>query len=125
MSRATFARRFAPLVGQPSLSYLTWWRMTTAARLPRTSDTPLDTIAARAGYTSTFAFSTAFKRRFETAPGKYRRTDAAPRPGQDHNADGEIVVDTQTLTPAEAVPCGGVAPATRPRSAPDPMPCRA
>jgi AraC-like DNA-binding protein len=89
MSRATFARRFAPLVGQPSLSYLTWWRMTTAARLLRTSDAPPAASAAGVGYTSTFAFSTAFKRRFETAPGIYRRTGAAPRHNRESSRGGE------------------------------------
>lgn len=37
LSRAAFARRFAALVGRPPLGYLTWWRMTTAARLLRAS----------------------------------------------------------------------------------------
>jgi AraC-like DNA-binding protein len=74
MSRAAFARRFTGLVGQPPLRYLTWWRMTTAARLLRARDTPLDAVAASVGYTSTFAFSTTFKRRFGTTPARYRRT---------------------------------------------------
>ncbi len=78
MSRATFARRFTGLVGQPPLSYLTWWRMTTAARLLRASDSTLDAIATSVGYTSTFAFSIAFKRRFGMAPGQYRRAGADP-----------------------------------------------
>ncbi|MFD8810621.1 AraC family transcriptional regulator [Streptomyces sp. NPDC059627] len=80
LSRAAFARRFTALVGQPPLSYLTWWRMTTAARLLRDSDAPLKTVASRIGYTSEFAFSTAFKREHGLAPGAYRRqtTSAAP-----------------------------------------------
>ncbi|MBW5484073.1 AraC family transcriptional regulator [Streptomyces bambusae] len=73
LSRAPFARRFARLVGQPPLGYLTWWRMTTAARLLRTSDAPLRSIAAQVGYTSEFAFANAFKRTHGTAPGAYRR----------------------------------------------------
>ncbi|MFF2183777.1 AraC family transcriptional regulator [Streptomyces sp. NPDC058155] len=73
LSRAPFARRFALLIGQPPLGYLTWWRMTTAARLLRTSDAPLRSIAAQVGYTSEFAFANAFKRRHGTAPGIYRR----------------------------------------------------
>jgi AraC-like DNA-binding protein len=47
--------------------------MTTAARLLRHSDAPLGTIAGMVGYTSEFAFATAFKRHHGTAPGKYRR----------------------------------------------------
>ncbi|WP_406415342.1 AraC family transcriptional regulator [Streptomyces sp. NBC_00873] len=73
LSRAPFARRFALLIGQPPLGYLTWWRMTTAARLLRTSDAPLRSIAAQVGYTSEFAFANAFKRTHGTAPGTYRR----------------------------------------------------
>ncbi|MFC0528952.1 AraC family transcriptional regulator [Phytohabitans kaempferiae] len=73
LSRAPFARRFAALVGQPPLAYLTWWRMTTAARLLTVSDAPLSAVAARVGYASEFAFATAFKRRYGVAPGRYRR----------------------------------------------------
>ncbi|MFF3837687.1 AraC family transcriptional regulator [Streptomyces sp. NPDC001930] len=75
LSRAPFARRFAMLTGQPPLGYLTWWRMTTAARLLRTSDAPLRSIATRVGYTSEFAFANAFKRSHGTPPGAYRRND--------------------------------------------------
>ncbi|MFF3014880.1 AraC family transcriptional regulator [Streptomyces sp. NPDC057939] len=74
LSRAPFARRFATLVGQPPVGYLTWWRMTTAARLLRASDVPLRSLAAQVGYTSEFAFAHAFKRAHGTAPGAYRRT---------------------------------------------------
>ncbi|MGJ6966504.1 AraC family transcriptional regulator [Streptosporangium sp. G11] len=73
LSRAPFARRFTALLGQPPLTYLTWWRMTTAARLLRESDAPLHTVATSVGYTSEFAFANAFKRRYGTAPGRYRR----------------------------------------------------
>lgn len=73
LSRSAFARRFSALVGQPPLSYLTWWRMTAAARLMRTSDSPLGKVAEQIGYTSEFAFAKAFKREYGTAPGKYRR----------------------------------------------------
>jgi AraC-like DNA-binding protein len=73
LSRAAFARRFAALVGQPPLAYLTWWRMTTAARLLRDSNAPLGAVAGRIGYTSEFAFAEAFKRAYGLAPGAYRR----------------------------------------------------
>jgi AraC-like DNA-binding protein len=74
LSRAAFARRFAALVGQPPLSYLTWWRMTLAAHLLRDSDAPLGAVAVRTGYTSEFAFAKAFKREHGIAPGGYRRS---------------------------------------------------
>jgi AraC-like DNA-binding protein len=73
LSRAPFARRFTALLGQPPLTYLTWWRMTTAARLLQESDAPLSAIATNVGYTSEFAFANAFKRQHGTAPGRYRK----------------------------------------------------
>ncbi|WP_433180756.1 AraC family transcriptional regulator [Actinoallomurus sp. CA-150999] len=72
LSRAAFARRFTAMVGSPPLGYLTWWRMTIAARLLRDTDLPLRSVAERTGYTSEFAFARAFKREFTTAPGRYR-----------------------------------------------------
>jgi len=72
LSRAAFARRFTALVGQPPLAYLTWWRMTLAARLLRDSDAPLAAIAGKVGYTSEFAFAHAFKREYGLAPGGFR-----------------------------------------------------
>lgn len=90
LSRAAFARRFAALVGQPPLTYLTWWRLTTAARLLRETDSSLHSVARRVGYASEFAFANAFKREFGTAPGAYRRNradgtelDASGRPERD------------------------------------------
>ncbi|MFI7638651.1 AraC family transcriptional regulator [Nonomuraea sp. NPDC049400] len=73
LSRAAFSRRFGALVGRPPLTYLTWWRLATAARLMRESDAPLGQIAAKVGYTSEFAFANAFKREYDVAPGRYRR----------------------------------------------------
>ncbi|MFJ3308183.1 AraC family transcriptional regulator [Streptomyces sp. NPDC086549] len=74
LSRAAFARRFAALVGEPPLTYLTWWRMTTAGRLLRHDDLSLRQVAERTGYTSEFAFAKAFKREYGEAPGRYRRS---------------------------------------------------
>jgi AraC-like DNA-binding protein len=72
LSRATLARRFSALTGQPPMAYLTWWRMTTAARLLRQTDLALPRIAREVGYGSPFAFSHAFKRHFGSTPGRYR-----------------------------------------------------
>ncbi|MEU7872847.1 AraC family transcriptional regulator [Dactylosporangium sp. NPDC049140] len=77
LSRAAFARRFAALVGQPPLAYLTWWRMTLAARLLRDSDAPLAAVARKVGYSSEYAFAHAFKREYGSAPGGFRQS--APR----------------------------------------------
>jgi AraC-like DNA-binding protein len=76
LSRAAFARRFAALTGRPPLAYLTWWRMTLAARLLADSALPLAAVASRVGYTSEFAFAHAFKRWRGQAPGRYRRAQA-------------------------------------------------
>ncbi|GIH90556.1 AraC family transcriptional regulator [Planobispora siamensis] len=81
LSRAAFSRRFTALVGRPPLTYLTWWRMTVAARLLRESDAVLGEVAARAGYTSEFAFANAFKRRYGVAPGRYRRGEMSASSG--------------------------------------------
>jgi AraC-like DNA-binding protein len=80
LSRAAFARRFAALIGDPPLTYLTWWRMTIAARLLRDSDVPLRAVAERTGYATEFAFAKAFKREYGMAPGQYRRQQASARP---------------------------------------------
>lgn len=78
LSRAAFARRFTALVGQPPLAYLTWWRMTLAARTLRDADTPIAAVARQAGYTSEFAFAAAFKREHGHPPGRFRRGVRVP-----------------------------------------------
>ncbi|MEU0161445.1 helix-turn-helix domain-containing protein [Streptomyces sp. NPDC006261] len=53
------------------MTYLTRWRVTTAAKLLRESQAPLVTVAARTGYGSEYAFAKAFKREYGRAPGGY------------------------------------------------------
>jgi AraC-like DNA-binding protein len=86
LSRAAFSRRFTRLVGQPPLAYLTWWRLSTAARMLRDSDAALSGIAAAVGYGSEFAFANAFKRRYGMAPGRYRRVGCPPGGRTGHSA---------------------------------------
>ncbi|GAB3692091.1 AraC family transcriptional regulator [Nocardiopsis oceani] len=74
MSRATFARRFTALAGQPPMAYVAWWRLNTARGLLRDTDLPVEAVAARVGYTSPFAFSRAFRSAYGAAPGRYRRS---------------------------------------------------
>lgn len=86
MSRATFARRFTALAGQPPMAYVTWWRLNSARGLLRDTDLPVDAVAARVGYGSSFAFSHAFRLAYGDPPGRYRRAAAgggssSPRPG--------------------------------------------
>lgn len=73
LSRAGFARRFSDLIGRTPISYLTWWRMTLAARQLRDTDTTLAAIAREAGYASEFAFAHAFKSEFGCPPGRFRK----------------------------------------------------
>jgi AraC-like DNA-binding protein len=92
LSRAAFARRFTSVVGEPTLSYLTTWRMATAARMLSETGDALSIIASRTGYTSEFAFAKAFKRHFGAPPGTYRRTrPAVPTPQLSARAPGTPV----------------------------------
>ncbi|MFF7993244.1 AraC family transcriptional regulator [Kitasatospora xanthocidica] len=77
VSRATLTRRFTTLTGRPPMAYLTWWRMTRAAGLLRSTADPLDAVARKVGYASPYALSHAFARQFGTTPGRYRAARAA------------------------------------------------
>jgi AraC-like DNA-binding protein len=80
VSRATLAKRFADLVGEPPLTYLTRWRMTLAADLLVGREAATVAGVARAvGYSDAFAFSAAFKRVRGLTPSEFRRA-AAPEP---------------------------------------------
>ena len=72
LSRATLARRFTELVGEPPLAYLTRWRMDLAARRLKDTTEPVQTIARSVGYTSEYAFNRAFSRHRGQPPGRYR-----------------------------------------------------
>jgi AraC-like DNA-binding protein len=78
LSRTTFAARFTAYVGRPPMAYLTWWRLSTVARMLRDSSAPLAGVARRVAYGSEFALAHAFKREFGTAPGGFRRSRTAP-----------------------------------------------
>ncbi|MEE4598686.1 AraC family transcriptional regulator [Streptomyces sp. DSM 41524] len=79
VSRSTLAKRFADLVGEPPLTYLTRWRMTLAADLlvEREAATVAD-VARTVGYSDPFGFSAAFKRVRGVNPSDFRRTATAP-----------------------------------------------
>lgn len=79
VSRAAFARRFAALVGEPPMSYLTAWRITQAADLLRRSDATTESIARQVGYADAFGFSVAFKRLRGVSPTQHRTASAATR----------------------------------------------
>lgn len=73
LSRAAFAARFAHLVGEPPLTYLTGWRMTLAADLLRDTEDTVAAVAKAVGYADPFAFSVAFKRHRGASPSDWRR----------------------------------------------------
>ena len=76
VSRATFARRFTDLVGEPPMAYLTGWRLCLAADLLASSDATVEAVARRVGYESGFGLSVAFKRVYGTRPSQHRAAAA-------------------------------------------------
>ncbi|GAA1385424.1 AraC family transcriptional regulator [Pseudonocardia kongjuensis] len=82
VSRATLAKRFTELVGEPPLTYLTGWRMTLAADLLTGRDgATVAEVARSVGYSDAFGFSAAFKRVRGVTPSDFRRTGGGPVAG--------------------------------------------
>jgi AraC-like DNA-binding protein len=75
MSRSGFAARFAQLVGDGPIEYLTRWRMLLAGRSLSRGE-PIGAIARSLGYESESAFSTAFKRVMGRTPRYHARMAA-------------------------------------------------
>jgi AraC-like DNA-binding protein len=71
-SRASLARRFHDLVGEPPMTFLKNWRMAMAADLLCQPDETVSTVAEKVGYATPFAFSAAFKRIRGVSPQQYR-----------------------------------------------------
>jgi AraC-like DNA-binding protein len=72
VSRATLARRFNELVGEPPMTFLTGWRLTLAADLLLEPGATIGSVAQLVGYGSSFALSTAFKRVRGVSPAQHR-----------------------------------------------------
>ncbi|MEV0375645.1 AraC family transcriptional regulator [Streptomyces sp. NPDC050636] len=72
VSRASLARRFNELVGEPPMSYLTGWRISLAADLLRHPDATIGSVARRVGYANAFGLSSAFKRLRGISPSAHR-----------------------------------------------------
>lgn len=72
VSRATLARRFHDLVGEPPMTFLSGWRISLAADLLNEDDTTIAAVASQVGYGSPFALSTAFKRVRGISPAQHR-----------------------------------------------------
>lgn len=73
MSRTSFATKFAALVRQTPIDYLTSWRMQKAVALIRDEKMKVEDIASAVGYTSRAAFAKAFKKELGQSPGEYRK----------------------------------------------------
>ncbi len=71
-SRASLARRFNDLVGEPPMTFLKNWRMALAADLLCSPNESVGTVAEKVGYSSPFAFSAAFKRVRGMSPQDHR-----------------------------------------------------
>jgi AraC-like DNA-binding protein len=81
VSRATLARRFNELVGQPPMQFLTEWRLALAADLILDPAETVASVASQVGYGSPYALSAAFKRARGISPRQHRdaeRVRAAP-----------------------------------------------
>ncbi|MGY1745331.1 cupin domain-containing protein [Blastococcus sp. SYSU D00695] len=72
VSRATLARRFTELVGEPPMAFLTSARLALAADLLRDPGTTVGAVARRVGYGSPFALSAAFTRVHGVSPRQHR-----------------------------------------------------
>ena len=83
MSRATFARVFHQALGQAPMRYLADWRMTLARDLLLAQETTLDEIAAQVGYSSVYAFATAFRRHHGEPPRRWQEHALAATPATD------------------------------------------
>jgi AraC-like DNA-binding protein len=80
LSRATFARRFTDMMGETPSAYLIRRRLDHGAQLLRYTELPLASIASQLGYSTEFSFSSAFRRGFGIAPGRFRLRERDPNP---------------------------------------------
>lgn len=71
-SRASLARRFHDVVGEPPMTFLKNWRMALAADLICQPNETVSTVAEKVGYSTPFAFSAAFKRVRGMSPQEHR-----------------------------------------------------
>jgi AraC-like DNA-binding protein len=86
LSRSALALRFAELIGESPMHYLTAWRMHLARQILQENRYTIPEVAERVGYNSEAAFNRAFKRYAGVPPGVWvkrdsRRPEVAPRSG--------------------------------------------
>jgi AraC-like DNA-binding protein len=86
VSRATLARRFAGVVGQPPMEFLTQWRVTLAADLILDPAETVASVARAVGYSSPYALSAAFKRVRGVSPHQHRTAERESMAQREHVA---------------------------------------
>jgi AraC-like DNA-binding protein len=86
VSRATLARRFAGVVGQPPMEFLTQWRVTLAADLILDPAETVASVARAVGYGSPYALSAAFKRVRGVSPHEHRTAQRESIAQREHAA---------------------------------------
>jgi AraC-like DNA-binding protein len=79
MSRSRFADRFAELMGEGPLAYLTEWRLQKALARLSGSEVSAKELAREAGYQSPAAFTRAFAHRFGMPPTDYLDLHIVPK----------------------------------------------
>ena len=72
-SRSVVTERFARLLGETPISYLTSWRLHVAARTLETTRQTVLQVGFEVGYESEASFNRAFKREFGIPPARYRK----------------------------------------------------
>jgi len=90
MSRATFARVFHQVLEQAPMQYLTDWRMTLARDVLLSQTATLDEIAAQTGYSSVYAFATAFRRHHGEPPRRWQQRELAAATVDDAAHGGQV-----------------------------------
>ena len=68
---------FHQALGQAPMGYLTDGRMTLARDLLLTREAPMDEIAAQSGYSTGYAFATAFRRHHGEPPRRWQQRELA------------------------------------------------
>lgn len=81
MSRSAFAARFAAAFERTPMDMLKEIRLRRAARLLRSTDLPVKSVAGQVGYASRSYFSRAFKAHFGADPAAYRAEPLTAGPG--------------------------------------------
>ena len=78
MSRATFIRHFAKLMGTNPMRFVAKARLDHAAELLRSTDLPIKIVANRIGFRNRSHFSRAFRREHGVEPSLFRKSPSSP-----------------------------------------------